>query len=59
MRDATHFAGKATIVNDTIYFDYNDSIPKAGKIAVIHDNYVSYIAGKYGESVGITMNELN
>ena len=55
----THFLGQASISNDTIYFDYIDSIPRAGKIAVIKDNNISYIAGKYPENLGISLNKLD
>lgn len=57
LREATHFPGKVTIVNDTIYFEYTDSIPKAGEIAIISDYNVSYIAGEYPENIGITLNK--
>ncbi|MDT8412086.1 MAG: hypothetical protein RQ875_06470 [Vicingaceae bacterium] len=56
---STHFLGKASIINDTIYFEYTDSIPRAGKIAVVIENNISYIAGKYPENLGIFLNKLD
>jgi hypothetical protein len=59
LRDVTPFPGKAKIQNDTIYFTYSDSIPKAGTVALLKPNYVSYINGEYPDSIGLTMNKIS
>ena len=52
------YAGKIDLKNDTIYFHYADSVPKAGSIAIISKNTVSYSGGLYPETLGIKKNEL-
>lgn len=53
------YAGHLELKNDTIYFHYSDSIPKAGNKAILTKNSVSYFGGEYPESLGIKKNELN
>ena len=58
LRDGTVFPGTFRVSRDTIFFTYKDSIPRAGKTAVIGDNSVSYFDGEYSESVEIKLNKL-
>ena len=58
-RRGTIYAGKAKITADTIFFNYQDSIPKAGTIAIYSDKYVAYINGTYPERVEISSNKLS
>lgn len=58
MRDEDVYKGNYELKNDTVYFKYNDSIPKAGSKAIIHKGYVSYINGTYPESDQIKLNKL-
>lgn len=58
MRDDVIYPGTVTISNDTLYFEYYDKIPKAGKIAVIKDNFITYIGGTYKESLQIKSSNL-
>lgn len=59
LREKTVYAGTYRIGQDTLYFNYTDSIPKAGKTALINKFSVSYIDGAYSESVVIKMNKLS
>lgn len=52
------YAGSIELRGDTILFNYNNEIPKAGLKAVIGNGYVSYIDGDYPERVKIKLNEL-
>ncbi|MBB6331036.1 hypothetical protein HNP24_001986 [Chryseobacterium sediminis] len=58
MRDNDIYKGSYELKNDTLYFKYNDSIPKAGSKAVIDKGFVNYINGSYHESVQIKLNKL-
>lgn len=58
LRDKTDYPGTYRISKDTIFFSYTDSIPKAGKTAIITEHSVSYLDGDYPESVVITLNKL-
>lgn len=58
MRDKDVYSGIYEIKNDTLYFKYKDSIPKAGLKAVIEKEFVNYINGSYHESVQIKLNKL-
>lgn len=58
MRDNDIYKGNYELKNDTLYFKYNDSIPKAGSKAIIQNGYVSYINGTYPESVQIKLNKI-
>jgi hypothetical protein len=53
LRTSDFYIGKAKITEDTIYFRYTDSIPKAGKTAIYNDKVVAYIDGDYPEKVKI------
>jgi hypothetical protein len=57
-RNPTEYSGYVHIKNDTIFFNYKDSIPAVGNKAVIENNYIVYIAGAYREHVEIKTNEL-
>lgn len=50
------YPGTYELSHDTIYFEYSEKIPEAGKIALIHKNFVKYIAGTYPENVIIKRN---
>ncbi len=58
LRDKTEYPGTCRLNGDTIFFTYKDSIPKAGKTAIISKNSVTYIDGDYQESVIIKLNKL-
>jgi hypothetical protein len=58
LRDKDVYHGTYKLRGDTIYFNYRDSIPKAGTKAIITNKSVSYINGSYHESVGIKLNRL-
>lgn len=58
-RDKDVYAGSYELNNDTVYFKYRDSIPKAGSKAVIDKGFVNYINGSYHESVQIKLNNLS
>lgn len=51
------FIGKVHINKDTLLFNYNDSIPKVGKQAVIKGDYLEYVLG-LKEKLKITTNKL-
>jgi hypothetical protein len=59
LRTSTIYKGKVKIAIDTIFFMYNDSVPKAGDKAVYVDNSIVYTNGKYRERVEIKLNKLN
>ena len=58
LRSKTVFDGKVEIRNDSLFFTYTDSIPKAGKTAVYNDKVVGYIDGEYPERLNISLTEL-
>jgi len=58
VRIRTVFDGKVEIRNDSLFFAYTDSIPKAGKTAVYNDKVVAYIDGEYPERLNINFTEL-
>lgn len=58
LRDENIYSGNYNITSDTVYFKYKDSIPQAGSKAIIKDDFVSYIDGKYRESVEIKLNNI-
>jgi len=58
LRDKTVYPGTFHLKTDTIFFTYKDSIPKAGKTAIISKKAVTYIDGSYFESVEIKLNNL-
>jgi len=58
-RTCNIYSGTAKIIQDTIYFNYSDSIPKAGTTAIYSDNSVEYINGKYAERVDIKLSKLS
>lgn len=47
------YAGSFELKNDTIYFHYTDSIPKAGNKAILIKNVVSYFDGEYPKRLEI------
>lgn len=52
------YAGTVELKNDTLYFQYSDSIPKAGNKAILTDRFVSYFSGEYPERLEIKKSEL-
>lgn len=52
------YGGTVELKNDTLYFKYSDSIPKAGNKAILTKKSVSYFDGEYHESLEIKKNEL-
>ncbi len=59
MRDKDVYTGSYNLKNDNLYFEYRDSIPKAGSKAVIEKGFVNYINGSYHESIQIKLNKLS
>ncbi len=59
LRFGTIYLGKVKITADTLYFEYTDSVPKAGSKAIYSDKYVSYVNGDYPERVEIKLSKLN
>lgn len=59
MRDRDIYTGNYKFENDTLYFKYNDSIPKAGSKAVIEKGFINYINGNHPESIEIKLNKLD
>lgn len=59
VRDKDVYSGSYELKNNTVYFKYRDSIPKAGSKAVIEKGFVNYINGSYHESVQIKLNKLS
>lgn len=59
VRDKEVYSGNYEIKNDTLYFNYKDSIPKAGSKAVIDHGFVSYLNGSYPERVQIKLDKLS
>lgn len=57
--DKDVFKGNVEIRNDSLFFEYSDSIPRAGKTAIYSDRFVSYIDGEYPEQVNISMTKLS
>jgi hypothetical protein len=51
------YSGTVELKNDTLYFKYSDSIPKAGNKAVLTKKSVSYFGGQYRESLELKKNE--
>ncbi|HEU5165572.1 MAG TPA: hypothetical protein VFU29_08545 [Chitinophagaceae bacterium] len=53
------YSGKVKITPDTLFFNYIDSIPLAGKTAIYNSTRIAYIDGQYPESMPITLNEIS
>lgn len=51
------YEGTMELKNDTLYFNYSDSIPSVGKKAVLNKNSILYTHGEYSESLLIKKNE--
>ena len=58
IRSKDIYAGNYSIKNDTIYFKYKDSIPKAGTKAILINSFLKYIDGEYPESVEVKINKI-
>ena len=52
------YSGTVDLRNDTLYFKYSDSIPRAGNKAILTEKFVSYFSGEYPESLEIKKNDL-
>jgi len=59
LRTSTVYQGKAEIDKYQIRFNYIDSVPKAGSLAIYDKNTVYYTNGDYPERVGITLTKLD
>ena len=59
LRTSTIYKGKAEIDKYQIQFNYTDSIPKAGSLAIYDKNTFYYTNGSYPERVGITLTKLD
>ena len=57
-RQGDIYSGKVKITRDTLFFNYADSIPSAGKTAIYDSIGISYIDGEYPESLRVTLNEI-
>jgi hypothetical protein len=57
-RKGTIYPGTINLKNDTLFFNYKDSIPNAGRTAILTSNSVAYIEGKYPERVEVKLNKL-
>lgn len=53
----TKYQGKVIIKNDTLRFQYKDSVPKVKMTAIIRNNEVIYTDG-FRERLAITLNKL-
>lgn len=58
MRDKDIYRGNYELKNDTLYFNYKGSIPKAGSKALIEKGFINYINGSYPERVEVKFNKL-
>jgi hypothetical protein len=58
-RQGDIYSGKVKITADTLFFNYIDSIPRAGKTAVYNSTRIVYIDGQYPESMPITLNAIS
>lgn len=52
------FHGKVRIESDSLFFEYKDSVPKVGNIAIIKNKMVIYTNGEYSERLGIGQNKI-
>ena len=52
------YSGTIELKNDTIYFNYSDSIPKAGNRAILTKKFISFLNGEYSERLEIKQNEI-
>lgn len=59
LRDKEVYLGNYELKNDTLYFTYQDFIPKAGSKAIIDGGFVNYLNGSYQENVQIKLNHLS
>ncbi len=53
------YKGKINIVKDTIYFNYENSIPAFGNKAIIQDRNLIYINGSYKEILEIWLDSIS
>lgn len=52
-RNGDIFKGTVKLKNDTLYFQYSDSIPRAGNKAKLTERFVVYFGGEYPERLEI------
>lgn len=52
------YSGTVELKNDTLYFTYSNSIPKAGNMAILTERFFSYFNGEYQERLKVKKNEL-
>ncbi len=51
------YGGTVELKNDTLYFKYSETIPKAGNKAVLRGGFVLYFGGKYPERLELKKNK--
>lgn len=59
LRDKEVYQGNYELKSDTLYFTYQDSIPKVGSKAIIDGDFVNYLNESYPERVQIKLNHLS
>ena len=52
-QQTTVFKGQVEYSQDSLFFNYADSIPRAGKVAIMDDKSIRFVAGNYPESLSI------
>jgi hypothetical protein len=52
------YSGTVRITPDTLFFNYTDSIPRAGQTAIYNSTTIAYIDGQYPERMSIKLNEI-
>ena len=56
--DGDIYNGKVSIKKDSMFFNYSDSIPRAGTKAIYNNKRIAYIDGEYPESLSISESKL-
>jgi hypothetical protein len=58
LRSQSIYSGTIKITKDTFHFNYTDSIPAAGKTAILANKSISYLDGEYPEHIEVKLNDL-
>ncbi len=58
-RQGDIYSGNVKITTDTLFFNYVELVPKAGKTAIYNSTRIAYIDGQYPESMPITLNGIS
>ena len=53
------YNGKVSIKKDSMFFSYQDSIPRAGTKVIYNNKRIAYVDGEYPESLNISESKLN